>query len=98
MDKFTIIGTCMYGGHLYVTSEKANLELVCLVSLIVYNTSRFSIYKGHVECAYNDAPENLLLAVKRRLPQLEALNNDGGVLEIQIRINRLKEYIKIVEA
>lgn len=98
MNKFTIIGTRMYGGHLYVTSEKASLELVSLVSLIVYNTSTFSIYKGHVECAYNDSPESLLFAVKRCLPQVEALNKDGSVEEIQTRINRLKEYINIVES
>jgi hypothetical protein len=99
MNKFTIIGTQLHDeSHLYVTSEKASLDLVREVSMIVHSTSRFSIYKDHVECAYNGSPESLLSGVKSCLSDLKQHNRDGNVLEIQTRINRLKEYISIVES
>lgn len=99
-NKFTAIGTTVHGRHLFITSEKASLELMGEVMRITHQDATYSIFNGHVTSAYDaHVSQPLMEQVKKTLAWLRDLDSEDIVIpSIRDRIEKLNEYVSVIEA
>ena len=96
MNQLTAIGAAENGTHLYVTSDKASIKLVEDVMRIIYSDAVYYVFEGHVKCASDYFPDELLSLVKEHLHFLEETDKPLDTRQAN-EINKLKEYITACE-
>lgn len=97
MNTLTVVGFESIGTPIYLSSEKANIQLVQEVLNIVYGADLvYFIFEGNIECINNNNKKTLLDEIKKRLSWLE--KSTFVKVYAYDKLNKLKEYVSIVES
>lgn len=98
MNKFTAIGVYESGRLLFITSEKADQQLMNEVIRTMYNGATYCIVEGHAKPVNKHIymVSQLLPVVKSHLNWMTKCSVPSS--ENKDKINRLEQYIAAAEA
>jgi hypothetical protein len=101
VNKYVAVGAYTNGKHLYISSEKASLELLDEVMKIVCLDAAYTFFEGELKCVYDYTPNNLLQIVKDYMNAWKDRHHD--ILKNRSYVHhqnwsKLQEYVKAAEA